>query len=83
MKGAPEKILECCSTILLDGKEVKLDKSIIAAYNTAYNELGGLGERVIGFCDFRLNSKKYPKGFKFNTDPINFDIKGLRFVGLM
>uniref|UniRef100_A0A914P1Z9 Na(+)/K(+)-exchanging ATPase n=1 Tax=Panagrolaimus davidi TaxID=227884 RepID=A0A914P1Z9_9BILA len=80
MKGAPEKILECCSTILLNGKEVKLDNSIIAAYNTAYNELGGLGERVIGFCDFRLNSKKYPKGFKFDTDPVNFDIKGLRFL---
>uniref|UniRef100_A0AC35F676 Sodium potassium adenosine triphosphatase n=1 Tax=Panagrolaimus sp. PS1159 TaxID=55785 RepID=A0AC35F676_9BILA len=56
MKGAPERIMECCSTILLDGKEVELDESIVAAFSNAYNELGGLGERVIGFCDLRLNS---------------------------
>uniref|UniRef100_A0AC35F611 Sodium/potassium ATPase alpha subunit n=1 Tax=Panagrolaimus sp. PS1159 TaxID=55785 RepID=A0AC35F611_9BILA len=43
----------------------------------------GLGERVIGFCDLRLNSKKYPKGFEFNTEQVNFNIKDLRFVGLI
>jgi len=30
-----------------------------------------------------LPSDKYPSGFKFNTDDINFPIDNLRFVGLM
>merc|ERR1711936_989630 len=53
------------------------------AFNQAYMELGGLGERVLGFCDFRLDDKKFPDGFAFDPDEVNFPIEGLRFVGLM
>lgn len=48
MKGAPEKILEKCSTIMVNGQEQPLDKSTAEAFHTAYMELGGLGERVLG-----------------------------------
>lgn len=44
---------------------------------------GGLGERVLGFCDFMLPTDKYPIGYKFNCDDPNFPLEGLRFVGLM
>lgn len=53
------------------------------AFNNAYLELGGLGERVLGFCDYTLPSDKFPVGFKFNCDDPNFPVDGLRFVGLM
>lgn len=53
------------------------------AFNNAYLELGGLGERVLGFCDLQLPSDKYPIGYKFNTDDPNFPQENLRFVGLM
>lgn len=53
------------------------------AFNNAYLELGGLGERVLGFCDYTLPSDKFPVGFKFNSDEPNFPVDGLRFVGLM
>jgi len=53
------------------------------AFNNAYLELGGLGERVLGFCDYTLPSDKFPVGFKFNSDDPNFPVDGLRFVGLM
>jgi len=53
------------------------------AFNNAYLELGGLGERVLGFCDYTLPSDKFPVGFKFNSDDANFPVDGLRFVGLM
>lgn len=53
------------------------------AFNNAYLELGGLGERVLGFCDLLLPSDKYPIGYKFNTDDPNFPLENLRFVGLM
>lgn len=83
MKGAPERILERCSTIFICGKEKVLDEEMKEAFNNAYLELGGLGERVLGFCDFMLPSDKYPLGYKFNADDPNFPLDGLRFVGLM
>lgn len=48
MKGAPERILDRCSTIMINGKELQLDDSMKDAFQTAYMELGGLGERVLG-----------------------------------
>lgn len=48
MKGAPERILDRCSTIFVHGKEIKLDTKEKEAFNQAYLELGGLGERVLG-----------------------------------
>lgn len=83
MKGAPERILDRCSTIHIGGKEKVLDEEMKEAFNNAYLELGGLGERVLGFCDMMLPSDKYPPGFKFDADDPNFPISGLRFVGLM
>ena len=54
MKGAPERILDRCSTILINGEEKKLDDEWRESFNNAYMELGGLGERVLGFCDYYL-----------------------------
>ena len=48
MKGAPERILERCSTILIKGQELPLDEQWSEAFQTAYMDLGGLGERVLG-----------------------------------
>lgn len=48
MKGAPERILDRCSTILIHGKEQPLDEEMKDAFQNAYLELGGLGERVLG-----------------------------------
>lgn len=56
MKGAPERILDRCSTIFIGGKEKLLDEEMKEAFNNAYLELGGLGERVLGcFLFFFLN----------------------------
>ncbi|TKR87080.1 hypothetical protein L596_011546 [Steinernema carpocapsae] len=83
MKGAPERILDRCKTIILNGKEVELDDKLRQEFNTAYLELGGMGERVLGFCDFRLSTAQFPRGFEFDTEEVNFPVEGLRFVGLM
>ncbi|CAG2104415.1 unnamed protein product [Medioppia subpectinata] len=83
MKGAPERILEVSSTIFLDGKEVPLDQELRDAFNTAYMELGGLGERVIGFSEQKLSPDKYPPGFPFDSDECNFPLTGMRFIGLV
>merc|ERR1711936_915149 len=83
MKGAPERILERCSTIVVDGREMPLSEEWKNSFETAYMELGGLGERVLGFCDFMLPADKYPIGYPFDPDEENFPLNGLRFVGLM
>ncbi|KAL5105919.1 Sodium/potassium-transporting ATPase subunit alpha [Taenia crassiceps] len=83
MKGAPERILDRCSTILMEGQELHMDDQWRESFNNAYLELGGIGERVLGFCDLRLPADKFPRGFKFDVDEQNFPIEGMRFVGLM
>jgi len=83
MKGAPERILDRCSSILINGEEHAMSEEWREAFNQAYLELGGLGERVLGFCDFFLPSEEFPKGYVFDPDEENFPLTGLRFVGLM
>uniref|UniRef100_T2MGY6 Sodium/potassium-transporting ATPase subunit alpha n=1 Tax=Hydra vulgaris TaxID=6087 RepID=T2MGY6_HYDVU len=84
MKGAPEKVLERCSTILINGEEHPLKDDVIEIYNKAYDELGGLGERVLGFCHYYLPVDQYPKGFLFKTEEEqNFPLEGLCFLGLL
>ncbi|XP_037585588.1 sodium/potassium-transporting ATPase subunit alpha-2 [Cebus imitator] len=60
-----------------------IDKEMQDAFQNAYMELGGLGERVLGFCQLNLPSGKFPRGFKFDTDELNFPTEKLCFVGLM
>ncbi|XP_058504155.1 sodium/potassium-transporting ATPase subunit alpha-3b isoform X1 [Solea solea] len=83
MKGAPERILDRCTTILLQGKEQPMDEELKESFQNAYMELGGLGERVLGFCHVMLPEDQYPKGFAFDTDDVNFQTDNLCFVGLM
>lgn len=83
MKGAPERIMDRCSTALMKGKDIDVDETFRTDFNAAYMELGGLGERVLGFCDYVLPSDAFPPGFQFDGDEVNFPLTGLRFVGLM
>merc|ERR1719335_1675045 len=83
MKGAPERILDRCSTIVIDGRELPMTEEWKNAFNSAYMHLGGLGERVLGFCDYMLPADKYPNGYPFDAEDVNFPLEGLRFVGLM
>ncbi|XP_078387905.1 potassium-transporting ATPase alpha chain 2-like [Cetorhinus maximus] len=83
MKGAPERILDSCSTIMSQGREVPLDDGEIEVIQTAYLELGGLGERVLGFCHQYLPKDKYPDLYIFDADSRNFPISNLCFIGLL
>merc|ERR1711884_881303 len=83
MKGAPERILERCTTIHVNGQDLPMDQQWKDRFNAAYMALGGMGERVLGFCDFQLPADKFPQGFGFDTNDINFPLEGLRFTGLI
>lgn len=48
MKGAPERILDRCDKIMNQGAVTEMTQECKDNFNTAYMELGGLGERVLG-----------------------------------
>lgn len=81
MKGAPERILEKCNKILINGETLEMTEEWRSSFNEAYETLGGMGERVLGFCDFRLDSELYKPDFKFDAENLNFPTDGLRFLG--
>lgn len=83
MKGAPERIIDRCSSILIEGIAEPVSDEWKEEFNSAYEELGNLGERVLGFADFPLPKDKFPELFEFDSDTINFPIDGLRFLGLV
>lgn len=85
MKGAPEVILGRCDTILVNGKEEPMNEAWCKKFDKAYKTLGNMGERVLGFCDFRLPLEKYNQHYKWDHDNIDFLEKegGFRFVGLI
>ncbi|KAF3839279.1 hypothetical protein F7725_017996, partial [Dissostichus mawsoni] len=74
MKGAPERILDCCSTIMVQGKEQPMDEELKESFQNAYMELEA-SERECW--------DQYPKGFAFDTDDVNFQTDQLCFIGLM
>jgi len=83
MKGAPERIVERCSTVLLDGDNIPMTDAHKETFEANNAELGGLGERVLGFCFRELDLEQFPIGYKFETEPEpNFPLDGLTFAGL-
>jgi magnesium-transporting ATPase (P-type) len=55
MKGAPEKILNRCSKILIRGEERDFDDELREEINAANDSFGKMGERVLAFAKYKLN----------------------------
>ena len=83
MKGAPERILDKCTKIMINGEEQEMTEEYKTKFNDAYMELGGMGERVLGFAHSYLDDGEFPKGFNFDAEEMNFPTEALTFVGLM
>jgi len=61
LKGAPEKVLIRCSSILIEGKDVPLDNDMLFKINSANERFGGMGERVLAFARTKLDPAVYTK----------------------
>merc|ERR1719427_2111899 len=72
MKGAPERILDSFNRIMNKGQAVPLTDEWKEDFETAYMDLGGRGERVLGFCHEYLDAEE-----------CNFPVTDLTFIGLM
>jgi sodium/potassium-transporting ATPase subunit alpha len=82
MKGAPERILENCTKILINGEDIDLTEEWKTAFNKSYEALGGLGERVLGFCDKILSLDEYPRD-QLECKLDSLPPKSLRFLGFI
>ncbi|KAJ4463089.1 ion-transporting P-type ATPase [Paratrimastix pyriformis] len=82
-KGAPERVLEHCSSMMMEGGEYPLDeRSRIQVMRTS-DELASLGERVLAFAFRPLDPTAYPEDYEFVTDPHpNFPTDGYVLLGL-
>lgn len=83
MKGAPERIIDRCSYIHLNGETIPMTAEHKAQAEANNASLGALGERVLGFCYMELDAEKFGSGYKFSNEPEpNFPLTGLTFAGL-
>eukprot|EP00951_Prasinocladus_malaysianus_P022314 scaffold186521_cov43-Prasinocladus_malaysianus.AAC.1 len=81
LKGAPERVLKMCKKIMIQGVEHDLTPEWEAKYTEAYEGLGGMGERVLGFAYKKMEGYDY--NYKFVSKPErNFEMEDLTFVGL-
>jgi len=67
LKGAPERILNRCSKILINGQEVDFTEELKAEVEQANKDFGALGERVLAFARYTLPSDKYTKQYQFDV----------------
>jgi len=76
LKGAPERVLNRCTKILLEGEEVDFTDELRAEVNEANKSFGALGERVLAFARCDLPADRYPR------DSYQFDVKTWKNWGL-
>jgi Ca2+-transporting ATPase len=75
VKGAPERVLERCSTYRAGGRSLPLDAATRADMHTAYEALAAQGLRVLALARGRLDTPTLP------DDEQGLDLLG--FVGLI
>ena len=80
MKGAPERIVARCSFVYRyneqSGKpeEVPITEEWKKEFTEAYENLGGRGERVLGFAHCFLDEKRFPDNYGYDPGQIEFTI---------
>jgi sodium/potassium-transporting ATPase subunit alpha len=70
MKGAPEKIINRCGKILINGEEKDFDENLQREVNLANASLGKLGERVLALATYKLDPSIFTKtpAYPFDTE---------------
>ncbi|KAG0245533.1 hypothetical protein B0O80DRAFT_503429 [Mortierella sp. GBAus27b] len=83
MKGAPERILRLCNTILINNQAVPLTEEHSQAYNDMYAVMASKGHRVLAFAQLLLPRDQYPDDIVFDKEKKNYPTSNLCFVGLV
>ncbi|KZT24017.1 aminophospholipid-transporting P-type ATPase [Neolentinus lepideus HHB14362 ss-1] len=83
IKGAPERVLDKCSTYLKDGKVEPITDDFKAAYDGAYNYMASRGHRVIACAQLLLPKDQYPADYAFSRTDVNYPSSNYCFTGLI
>ncbi|KAF9404403.1 hypothetical protein BGZ94_004203 [Podila epigama] len=83
MKGAPERILRLCNTILINNTVVPLTGEHAKAYDETYALMASKGHRVLAFAQLPLPRDQYPDDILFDKDKKNYPTNNPCFVGLV
>ncbi|KAG0015482.1 hypothetical protein BGZ82_001394 [Podila clonocystis] len=83
MKGAPERILRLCSSILINNEAVPLTSEHSKAYDDMYALMASKGHRVLAFAQMLLPRNQYPDDIVFDKEQKNYPTRDLCFVGLV
>ncbi|KAG0240807.1 hypothetical protein BGW41_006665 [Actinomortierella wolfii] len=83
MKGAPERILRLCSTILVNGEPILLTSEHSKAYDAMYLAMASKGHRVLALAQLLLPRDQYPDDYVFDKEKKNYPTSQLCFVGLI
>ena len=83
LKGAPERVLQICSTFFDGEKPIPLGDAQKKAFNDTYTFMASKGHRVLAFAGLALPGNAYPENFVFTKDPINYPRSDLTFYGLV
>ncbi|KAF9209088.1 hypothetical protein BGZ49_006354 [Haplosporangium sp. Z 27] len=83
IKGAPERILRLCNTILINNETVPLTAEHSAAYDNMYALMASKGHRVLAFAQLLLPRSQYPDDHVFDKEKKNYPTSELCFVGLV
>lgn len=83
IKGAPERIIERCTSILRSTGVEPFNDMSKKVINDHLSYMMEQGERCLGFAMLDLDPASYPPNFAFDTEDVNFPLTGLVFVGMM
>ena len=88
LKGAPERVIEKCGSVIINGQIVALTAALRKDIAKKQEALSNNGERVLAFAMEELDSNTYPRNFQFDDEkPFNgLTADGRQsqvFVGLM
>ena len=85
VKGAPERVMNMCSSVLANGSTVEMTPEVREKMEGINETLARRGERVLAFAHLELPRDKYPPGYVFDAEAEvpNFPITGLCLVGFM
>ncbi|OBZ84387.1 Sodium/potassium-transporting ATPase subunit alpha, partial [Choanephora cucurbitarum] len=83
IKGAPERVLKLCSSILLADGASPLTEEHRQAFQDTYSHMAGQGHRVLAFAQVLLNESEYPADYEFDKAKQNYPMSDMTFVGLV
>jgi sodium/potassium-transporting ATPase subunit alpha len=85
VKGAPERVMNMCSSVLSKGQNLPMTEELREEMEGSNETLARRGERVLAFAQLELNRKDFPPGFVFDAEAEvpNFPISDLTLVGFI